>query len=45
MARSRTDIGLYDTLIESYRAVGLLPAWTGKAKSALSGASGFKASL
>lgn len=26
MARSRADIGLYDSLIESYRATGLLPA-------------------
>jgi TetR/AcrR family transcriptional repressor of nem operon len=26
MARSRSDISLYDTLIESYRAAGLLPA-------------------
>ncbi|MDL2403091.1 TetR/AcrR family transcriptional regulator [Rhizobium mayense] len=26
MARSRADISLYDTLIESYRAAGLLPA-------------------
>lgn len=26
MARSRADIGLYDRLIESYRAAGLLPA-------------------
>jgi TetR/AcrR family transcriptional repressor of nem operon len=26
MARSRSDIALYDSLIESYRVVGLLPA-------------------
>lgn len=26
MARSRSDISLFDTLIESYRATGLLPA-------------------
>lgn len=26
MARSRSDIGLYDSLIDSYRAAGLLPA-------------------
>jgi TetR/AcrR family transcriptional regulator, transcriptional repressor for nem operon len=26
MARSRSDIGLFDALIESYRATGLLPA-------------------
>ena len=26
LARSRSDISLYDTLIESYRAAGLLPA-------------------
>jgi len=26
MARSRADIALYDSLIESYRAAGLLPA-------------------
>jgi TetR/AcrR family transcriptional regulator, transcriptional repressor for nem operon len=26
MARSRADIGLYDSLIESYRTTGLLPA-------------------
>jgi TetR/AcrR family transcriptional repressor of nem operon len=26
MARSRSDISLYDALIESYRAAGLLPA-------------------
>jgi len=27
MARSRSDIKLFDILIESYREVGLLPAW------------------
>jgi TetR/AcrR family transcriptional repressor of nem operon len=26
MARSRSDISLYDSLIDCYRAVGLLPA-------------------
>jgi TetR/AcrR family transcriptional repressor of nem operon len=26
MARSRADIALYDSLIESYRAAGLLPS-------------------
>jgi hypothetical protein len=26
MARSRADIALYDSLIESYRTAGLLPA-------------------
>jgi TetR/AcrR family transcriptional repressor of nem operon len=26
IARSRSDIGLYDTLIDSYRVAGLLPA-------------------
>jgi TetR/AcrR family transcriptional repressor of nem operon len=26
MARSRADIALYDSLIESYRTLGLLPA-------------------
>jgi TetR/AcrR family transcriptional repressor of nem operon len=26
MARSRSDISLYDALIESYRVAGLLPA-------------------
>jgi len=26
MARSRSDIALYDSLIDSYRAAGLLPA-------------------
>jgi TetR/AcrR family transcriptional regulator, transcriptional repressor for nem operon len=26
MARSRSDISLYDSLIEGYRAAGLLPA-------------------
>ncbi|MEZ0222182.1 MAG: TetR/AcrR family transcriptional regulator, partial [Tardiphaga sp.] len=26
MARSRADVSLYDALIESYRAAGLLPA-------------------
>ena len=26
MARSRSDISLYDTLIDSYRVAGLLPA-------------------
>jgi TetR/AcrR family transcriptional regulator, transcriptional repressor for nem operon len=27
MARSRSDIALYDALIDSYRLAGLLPAW------------------
>jgi TetR/AcrR family transcriptional repressor of nem operon len=26
MARSRSDISLYDSLIDNYRAAGLLPA-------------------
>jgi len=26
MARSRSDVSLFDTLIESYRATGLLPS-------------------
>ncbi|MBN3760793.1 TetR/AcrR family transcriptional regulator [Burkholderia sp. Ac-20365] len=27
IARSRSDVSLYDTLIDGYRAAGLLPAW------------------
>jgi TetR/AcrR family transcriptional repressor of nem operon len=39
MARSRSDISLYDALIDSYRVTGLLPAQTVRAKRS-SGAPG-----